>query len=170
MTKPATRKGRSAASASADSAAAAASSLKRDKGTWTKSSCSKRMLTSLRNDGLIPEDTSQVRIPGAEVIPRPGPNEWVCFVDFVNRGFSFPVHNFLRALMHVYRVQLHDFTPNGLLHIACFFVLCECFLGVAPHFGLFRRIFNVKRQHSTKGPGGFGVQARPDASTSRSTS
>jgi hypothetical protein len=64
--------------------------------------------------------------------------------------------------MHVYGVQLHDFTPNGLLHIACYFVLCECFLGVAPHFALFRRIFNVKRQHSTKGPGGFGVQARPD--------
>jgi hypothetical protein len=38
-------------------------------------------------------------------------------------------------------VQLHQLTPNSLLHIACFVTLCESFLGIEPHFLLWRSIF-----------------------------
>jgi hypothetical protein len=31
-------------------------------------------------------------------------------------------------------VQLHQLTPNSVLHIACFVTLCESFLGTEPHF------------------------------------
>jgi hypothetical protein len=31
-------------------------------------------------------------------------------------------------------VQLHQLTPNSLLHIACFVTLYESFLGIEPHF------------------------------------
>ena len=54
----------------------------------------------------------------------------------MNRGFSFPVHEFFRGLMYAYGVQLHDFTPNAILHVSCFIILCECFLRVHPHWGL----------------------------------
>jgi hypothetical protein len=37
-------------------------------------------------------------------------------------------------------VQLHQLTPNSLLHIACFVTLCESFLGIEPHFLLWRLI------------------------------
>ena len=77
-------------------------------------------------------------MPGNEVSPQPREGERVCFHDFVNRGFSFPIHDFLRALMYVYKVQLHDFTPNSMMHIAVFVVLCECFLGFT-HIGVFGR-------------------------------
>ncbi|MBI0383860.1 hypothetical protein JBE27_48300, partial [Streptomyces albiflaviniger] len=74
---------------------------------------------------------------------------------------SLSVHEFFHALLYVYGVQLHHFTPNALLHISCYIVLCECFLGVHPHWGLWKRIFFVKRQ-SGSGIGSFVVGVRPD--------
>ena len=94
--------------------------LKKVVGAWIKYSVGTQMLKTLRGHGLLAEDKKKVRIPDPEVIPRPLPHERVCFVDFVNGGFSFPVHDFLHAMMHIYRVQLHDFTPNDILRISCF--------------------------------------------------
>ena len=74
----------------------------------------------------------------------------------------------MRGLLYAYGIQLHDLTPNGVLHIACFFVLCECFLGVHPHWGLWKAIFNVKRNMGGGGTyptGGFGIQVRGDTSS-----
>jgi hypothetical protein len=83
------------------------------------------------------------------------------FVAFLLRGLSLPVHEFLRGLLFVYGMQLHDLTPNMILHIACFVTLCECFLGVEPHWALWKRIFSVKRERNCQ-VGGFGCRVRPD--------
>ena len=48
----------------------------------------------------------------------------------------FSLHPFVRGLLYSYRIQLHDLTPNGILHIACFITLCEAFLGIYLHWGL----------------------------------
>ena len=83
----------------------------------------------------------------------------------MNRGFTFPVHEFFRGLMYVYGVQLNDFTPNAILHVSCFIIVCECFLGVHPHWGLWQRIFNVKRNACSRDVypvGGFRIQTRGD--------
>jgi hypothetical protein len=52
------------------------------------------------------------------------------------RGLSLPPHPFLRGLLFAYGIQLHDLNPNTILHIACFIMLCECFLGIEPHWAL----------------------------------
>jgi hypothetical protein len=57
---------------------------------------------------------------------------------------SLPAHEFLRGLLFVYGVQLHQLTPNSILHIACFVTLCESFLGIEPHFLLWRSIFRLR--------------------------
>jgi hypothetical protein len=41
-------------------------------------------------------------------------------------------------------VQLHQLTPNSILHIACFITLCESFLGIDPHWVLWRFIFFLR--------------------------
>jgi hypothetical protein len=46
--------------------------------------------------------------------------------------------------MFVYGVQLHQLTPNSLLHIACFITLCEAFLGIDPHWGLWKYLFRLR--------------------------
>jgi hypothetical protein len=40
-------------------------------------------------------------------------------------------------------VQLHQLTPNSILHIACFITLCESFLGIKPHFLLWKSLFRL---------------------------
>jgi hypothetical protein len=41
----------------------------------------------------------------------------------------------------IYGVQLHQLTPNSLLHITCFITLCEAFLAINPHWGLWKHLF-----------------------------
>jgi hypothetical protein len=50
-------------------------------------------------------------------------------------------------------------TPNSILHLSIFITLCEAFLGIDPHWGLWRKIFYVKRHNGNDGPpvvGGVG--------------
>jgi hypothetical protein len=41
-------------------------------------------------------------------------------------------------------VQLHQLTPNSILHIACFVTLCESFLGIDPHWVLWKFPFRLR--------------------------
>jgi hypothetical protein len=66
------------------------------------------------------------------------------FLAFLLHGFSLPAHEFLHGLMFVYNVQLHQLTPNSLLHIACFITLCEVFLGIDPHWILWKYLFRLR--------------------------
>jgi hypothetical protein len=60
------------------------------------------------------------------------------------RGLSFPAHEFLCGLLFVYDVQLHQLTPNSILHIACFVTLCESFLGIETHWILWKFLFRLR--------------------------
>ena len=40
-------------------------------------------------------------------------------------------------------MELQQLTPNGIQHIAAFVALCEGFLGISPHFDLWRHFFAV---------------------------
>jgi hypothetical protein len=70
------------------------------------------------------------------------------FLSFLYCGLSVPAHEFLRGLLFVYGVQLHQLMPNLILHIVCFIMLCECVLGIDPHWGLWQRIFFIRRNAS----------------------
>ena len=66
----------------------------------------------------------------------------------LNRGLGFPIHPFLRGLLEFYGLLLHHLTPASILHIAGFVALCELFLGIEPHFALWKRLFClVPRSH-----------------------
>ena len=65
------------------------------------------------------------------------------FAVFHERGFAIPAHRFLRGLLDYYDVELQHLTPNGVQHMATFVALCEGFLGIDPHFDLWRYFFTV---------------------------
>ena len=46
--------------------------------------------------------------------------------------------------MFYYGLDFHDLSPNFILNISAFIVLCEAFLRIKPHFGLWLKTFNVK--------------------------
>jgi hypothetical protein len=98
---------------------------------------------------------------GPEIIPRPPAGFRVLFFAFLLRGLLFPPHPFLRGLLFTYGIQLHDLNPNTILHIACFIMLCECFLGIEPHWVLWCQIFVIRPPLHYQ-TGGFSCQVHQD--------
>ena len=87
------------------------------------------------------------------------------FLSFLYRGLSLPAHKFLHHLLRVYEIQLWQLTPNSILHLAIFITLYEAVLGIEPHFGLWKKIFFVKRYNCSGGSfviGGVGFVARKE--------
>ena len=154
-------KKRAAASSAAHPTVDATSAAQENPGRWERSTVKNHDLAELRRLGLLSEDVDRARLAGSEVIPKPGAGWNVTFIPFIFRGLSFPLHAFLRNLLFVYGVQLHQLTPNSLLHLSVFFTLCECFLGIHPHWGLFKHVFQVKKQPGGFDAGGFGISVRP---------
>jgi hypothetical protein len=89
---------------------------------WVRSTITKKDVEKARADGFIAAQDS-IKFPSTERIPEPPSGYRVMFLAFLLRGFSLPAHEFLCGLLFVYGVQLHQLTPNSLLHIACFMTL-----------------------------------------------
>jgi hypothetical protein len=86
----------------------------------------------------------EIIFPKDEAIPSPPAGFRVMFVAFLLHDLSLPTNEFLRGLLFMYGVQLHQLTPNSLLHIACFITLCEAFLGIDPHWILWKYLFPLR--------------------------
>ena len=166
-------KKRGGAASKAAAVSSSTAGARKNAGDWRASNVPMKTFKSLQKEGQISSDPGSWRKPGAEEVPCPKKGERVVFADHFPRGFSLPLHRFFRALLYVYGIQLHDLPPNAIQHITCFIVLCECFLGIHPHWALWKRIFSVKMhtepplEGEKRGPpcttGGFGIQVTKHA-------
>src|SRR3954465_2398092 len=127
-------------------------------GRCEKSTFGATDLDALVGYGVVAEGA--VRVPGEEEVHAPRPDERVCFQSFFPRGFALPVHPFVRGFLFAYQLQLHDLTPNGVLHIACFITLRVGFLGIYPLWGLWKRLFNINRTNSEYAVGQVGISIK----------
>jgi hypothetical protein len=50
------------------------------------------------------------------------------------------------GLLHHYKIELQHLNPNRIQHITAFVVLCEGYLGIKPHFELWKYFFTVSLQ------------------------
>jgi hypothetical protein len=114
-------------------------------GNWVPIKMGSKEMSAAKKISLLKNDLAESLAAGPEIIPRPPPGFWVIFLAFLLWGLSLPPHPFLRGLLFAYGVQLHDLNPNTILHIAYFIMLCECFLGIEPHWALWRRIFMIRQ-------------------------
>jgi hypothetical protein len=71
-------------------------------------------------------------------------HESVVFVPFFIRGLGLPISPFFRGLLDFYSLNLTQMNPNSVLQIAIFIHLCEAFLGIIPHFGLWKYLYHCK--------------------------
>ncbi|KAK1605334.1 hypothetical protein QYE76_029007 [Lolium multiflorum] len=130
---------------------------------WSASAISNRDVNKLRALGLISSSEDDIRLPGAVSHPKPPKGFTVMFTAFLFRGLSLPAHEFLFSSF-----LLRDsapVTPNSILHLSIFITVCEAFLGIDPHWGLWRKIFYVKRHNDSNGPpvvGGVGFVVRKE--------
>ena len=113
-------------------------------GRWMASSITEEDIAKLREVGYLTADVKH-RLPAPEqVIPTPETNESVVFVSHFLRGLGLTLDPFVRGLMFYYGLDFHDLAPDSILHISSFIVVCEAFLHITPHFGLWLKTFNVK--------------------------
>ena len=101
-------------------------------------------IEKLREAGYLAKKTAH-RLPMVgQIVPTPEPHKRVVFLPHFVRGLGFPLHPFVRGTMYYYGIDFHDLPPNSFLNISMFIVVCEDFLRISPHFGLWLKVFNVK--------------------------
>jgi hypothetical protein len=110
---------------------------------WTASALKEADLKKVKREGFL-SASAEIVFPHDEVISAPPAGFWVMFLAFLLRSFSLPAHVFVRGLLFVYGMQLHQLTPNSLMHIVCFITLCEAFLGIDPHWILWKYLFRLR--------------------------
>jgi hypothetical protein len=87
------------------------------------------------------------------------------FARFVERGLALPASDFFKGLLKYYSIKYLNMNPNGNFHISVFVHFCEAFVGIKPHWILFRKFFRVKLQPCANEPrvvGGADIQMRED--------
>jgi hypothetical protein len=115
---------------------------------WPFSTVTADDLEALVADGLLRplsgDSQPEWMPPPSGAAPSPPPGYVVSFVSFHDRGFGVPASRFMRAILHVYGVELHNLSPNSISQAAIFAVVCEGYLGIAPHWDLWTHLFSVE--------------------------
>jgi hypothetical protein len=135
---------------------------------WKKSKVKTEDLLTLLNSGFLREkEVDMWRAAAGDPYPmEKNADEIPMFAWFAERGLSLPASDFFKGLMGYYGIEYLNLNPNGIFHTAVFVHFCEAFLGIKPHWILFRKFFQVKPQPSANNPpvvGGAGIQMREDA-------
>jgi hypothetical protein len=84
------------------------------------------------------------RICRGVTVPTEGTHESVIYVPFLIRGLALLISPFFRGLLDFYRLNLTHLNPNSILQVSVFVHLCEAFLGVLPHFGLWKHLYHCR--------------------------
>jgi hypothetical protein len=121
---------------------------------WKKSKVKTEDLLSLLNSGFIREKEVDLwRAAAGDPYPmEKAEDEIPMFAHFVERGLALPASDFFKGLLRYYGVEYLNLNPNGIFHTAVFVHFCEAFIGIKPHYILFRKFFRVKPQPSASNP------------------
>jgi hypothetical protein len=121
---------------------------------WKKSKMKTEDLLALLNSGFIHEKEvdSWRAAPGDPYPMEKSEDEIPMFARFAERRLALPASDFFKGLLGYYGVEYLNLNPNGIFHTAVFVHFCEAFLGIKPHWILFRKFFRVKPQPSASNP------------------
>jgi hypothetical protein len=133
-----------------------------------KSKAKTEDLLALLNSGFLREkEVDMWRAAAGDPYPmEKNPDEIPMFTRFAERGLSLSASDFFKGLLGYYGIEYLNLNPNGIFHTSVFVHFCEAFLGIKPHWVLFRKFFQLKPQPSVNNPrrvGGAGIQMREDA-------
>jgi hypothetical protein len=121
---------------------------------WKKSKAKTEDLLALLNSGFLREkEVDMWRAAVGDPYPmEKNPDEIPMFARFAERGLSLPASDFFKGLLGYYGIEYLNLNPNGIFHTAVFVHFCKAFLGIKPHWILFRKFFRVKLQPNASNP------------------
>jgi hypothetical protein len=121
---------------------------------WKKSKAKTEDLLALLNSGFLQEkEVDMWRAGAGDPYPmEKNPDEIPMFTRFAERGLALPASNFFKGLLEYYGIKYLNINPNSIFHTSVFVHFCEAFLGIKPHWVLFRKFFRVKPQPSANNP------------------
>jgi hypothetical protein len=110
---------------------------------WKKSKVKTEDLLGLLNSGFLRENEVDMwRAADGDPYPmEKNPDEIPMFARFMERGLSLLASDFFKGLLGYYGIEYLNLNPNGTFHTAVFVHFCEAFLGIKPHWILFRKFF-----------------------------
>jgi hypothetical protein len=94
------------------------------------------------------------RAAAGEESPSEDVKEQVVFASFFKHGLNLLAGDFFRVLLYYYGLELVHLVPNSITVVSTFIHFCEAYLGISPHFLLWRYFFYVKSTGKTSGPVG----------------
>jgi hypothetical protein len=122
---------------------------------WVRSTMTEAKIQALVDQGLLRSKTEvEWRAAAGEEFPSEDVKEQVVFASFFQRGFNLPAGDFFRGLLYYYRLELVHLVPNSITVVSTFIHFCEAYLGIPPHFLLWRYFFCVKSTSKRSGPVG----------------
>jgi hypothetical protein len=107
---------------------------------WKKSKAKTEDLLALLNSGFLRENEVDMwRSAAGDPYPmEKNPDEIPMFTRFAEQGLSLPTSDFFKGLLGYYGIEYLNLNPNGIFHTAIFVHFCEAYLGIKPHWILFR--------------------------------
>jgi hypothetical protein len=128
---------------------------------WETSMVTEEQIQSLADRGLMrPKAQVGWRPATGEEFPVEGTGKTVVFLMHIERGFGVLVGDFLRGLLHFYRIELVHLAPNSITIISTFVHLCEAYLSIVPHFHLWCHFIELKKTGQGVVVGSVGFMLR----------
>jgi hypothetical protein len=93
---------------------------------------------------LPPKELCSWQICRGVTVPTEDTHEFVVYVPFLIHGLALPVSPFFRGLLDFYNLNLTHLNPNSILQISIFVHLCESYLRILPHFGLWKYLYHCR--------------------------
>jgi hypothetical protein len=112
---------------------------------WVRLTMTEAKIQALVDRGLLrPKAEVEWRAAAGEEFPSEHIKEQVVFASFFERSFNLPTGEFFRGLLYYYQLELVHLVPNSITVVSSFIHFCEAYLGISPHFLLWRYFFCVK--------------------------
>jgi hypothetical protein len=135
--------------------AAEAASIPDPQTAWVQSTMTEVKIQALVDYGLLrPKAEVERRAAAGGQFPSKDVKEQVVFNSFFERGFNLPARDFFRGLLYYYQLELVHLVPDSITVVSTFIHFCEAYLGISPHFLLWRYFFYVKSTGKRSGPVG----------------
>jgi hypothetical protein len=122
---------------------------------WIRSTMTEAKIQALVDRGLLRLKAEvEWKATAGEEFPSEDVKEQVVFASFFKRCFNLPAGDLFRGLLYYYRLELVHLVPNSITLVSTFIYFCEAYLGIPPHFLLWRYFFCVKSTGKRSAPVG----------------